>query len=790
MGIKSRNIKSEHHDLPGETTLRMKAEKAPDRVPLMETKARPVEDLLHELRLHRSELEMQNETLRQSQLALEGSRDRYADLYEFAPVGYLTLTSDGLIRDINLTGAALLREDRKKLIRRRFVNFISTEDRDQWHQNFMRAQQHGERRSCELLLKRGDGSHMHAQLDGLHLVEENAAPSVRLAFTDITRFKEVNERYRRIFEQATDGIVITDAETGGIIELNQALADLVGRSKSELIGKPLNVLCPPGTGDPLCNAVLKNPTDKHGSEIETQFLDASGEMHQVVIKMSIMSMSGREVEFGIVRDVTEQHLAQAREHRLRHILDNTLDMIFIFSPVTLNFVYMNKGGVKAIGYSREEMLNMTPADVMPLASEAESRAFIAPLVSGKKTTLRFETALKRKDGTTFPAEVQLQLVKEDDDVGMFVAIVRDIARRKIAETELRRQKNLMWQVIDMDPSMIFVRDTAGRFLLANQTVANFYAVTIQELVGKTSSELKPDHEEVPGFLGSDREVMESGRETTSTEAVVMPDGRQHWYMIIKRLMLQPDGSINTLGIAADISELKLSGIKLDESYKELQRLALHLEYVRGEERTQIARNLHDEMGATLAALKMRIAWLASKLPDGMPHLAAEAGHISELVSDGIKTVRRVVSDLRPNLLNDVGLTAAVRDYANRFQRDTEIKCTVFLPGQDFTLDENQSVTVFRIIQESLSNVAHHAQASKVDILFSLNGDSLLVEIADNGAGFDTAGKERSFGLIGIKERALMIGGIATIESGPGLGTRVTLRIPLSTPTSRSVIGQP
>jgi len=753
-----------------------------DRTPPIESKVQPVEDLQPELRVLQVELEKQNETLRRSQLALEDSRDRYADLYEFAPVGYLTLTRDGLISEINHTGAAMLKEDRSKLINCRFSNLMAAEDRDQWHQKFMSTRQHGARQCCELMLKRGDGTYMHAQLDGLHWIEAGAEPSLRLAFTDITKYKEVDERYRKVFEQATDGIVIADRNTGAIIELNQALANLIGQDRSEIVGKPLDILCPPESCGPLCNM---HPADKHGLEIETQLHSASGELHQIVIKMSVMSMGGREVDFGIVRDITERHLVQASELRMRDILDNTHDMIFILSPVTLKFVYMNKGVLKTIGYTREEMLQMTPADIIPLISEAESRAFIAPLVSGKRSKLRFETALKRKDGKIFSAEVQLQLVKEDGDEGLFVAIVRDIARRKYAETELRRQKNLMWQVIDMDPNMIFVRDAAGRFLLANQAIADLYAVTIQQLVGKTSGELKPDQQVVPGFLGSDRDVIENGREVTSTEAVVMPDGMQHWFLIIKRPLLQPDGSINTLGIAADISELKMSGIRLDESYKELQRLALHLENVRAEERTQIARNLHDEMGATLAALKMRIAWLASKLPDGMPHLATEASHISDLVSDGIKTVRRVVSDLRPNLLNDVGLIAAVRDYANRFQRDTEIKCSVVLPETDFTLNENQSVTIFRIVQESLSNVARHAKAGKVDILFSLNGEALQVQIEDNGIGFDAARKERSFGLIGVKERALMIGGEATIESEPGTGTRVSLRVPFSTSTSRS-----
>lgn len=621
-----------------------------------------------------------------------------------------------------------------------------------------------------------------AAVEAQQTVAASDAAVVRPTFTYMTSIKEADERYRRFFEQATDGIVITDAETGAIIELNQTLADMIGRGKPELIGKPRNILFPPETGNPVSNTVWQHRSDKHGAEIETRLLARSGQIREVEIKISVMTINGREVEFGIIRDVAERRQAQAREHRLRHILDNTLDMIFIFSPDTLRFEYMNKGAIKAIGYGREEMLSMTPPDVIPLISEPECRAFIAPLISGKKATRRFETVLKRRDGKTFPVEAQLQLVREDGDNGLFVAIVRDITGRRFAENELRRQKNLMWQVIDMDPGMIFVRDQAGRFILANQTVADYYGVTTRELIGRTNSGLNPDTQGVSGFLASDREVIEGGHEVISTESVLGADGKQHWHLTVKRPMLQADGSINILGIAADISELKLSGIKLDESYKELQRLALHLENIRAEERAQIARNLHDEMGATLAALKMRVAWLASKLPAGMPHLSAEADHISELVSEGIKTVRQVVSDLRPNLLDDVGLAAAVKDYAKRFQHDTEIECTVVLPEQDFSLSEDQSVTAFRIVQESLSNAASHAQASKVDVVLALQGESLLLHIRDNGIGFDPARNAQSFGLLGIKERALMIGGSATIESTPGRGTLVSLSIPCSSRT--------
>jgi signal transduction histidine kinase len=184
------------------------------------------------------------------------------------------------------------------------------------------------------------------------------------------------------------------------------------------------------------------------------------------------------------------------------------------------------------------------------------------------------------------------------------------------------------------------------------------------------------------------------------------------------------------------------------------------------------------MGATLAALKMRIAWLKSKLPEGMPHLVSEVGHMSDLVSDGISTVRQVVSELRPNLLDDIGLAAAVKDHIRRFQHDTEIECVLAFPEENVPLDEQQSVTVFRIIQESLNNVAKHARASKVEISFMRDGNLLQLKISDNGIGFDPSLKEKSFGLLGIKERALMIGGTATISSAPGQGTRVMLNIPV------------
>jgi PAS domain S-box-containing protein len=622
---------------------------------------RSTEELLHELHTHQIELEMQNEALRESRLELEASRDRYMDLYEFAPVGFITITAGGMISEINLTGAALLGGNRSKLLRHSFSMKISTQQRDQWHQILTSTMKHGTHPSCELALLNGDGSWLYAQLDGLHRFEDESATVVRFTLTDITERKK----------------------------------------------------------------------------------------------------------------------ARAREESTSHILDSTLDMIFIFSPDSLRFEYMNKGALRETGYSREKLLQMTTLDVLPQISEAESRAFVTPLVSGDKETLRFETELLCKGGKELPVEVRLQLEREQDGGGMFVAIVRDITKRKEAERELRRQKNLMWQVIDTDPNMIFVRDMTGRYMLANRSMADFYGIPIQNLIGSCHAELVDEAQGPWDFLAGDRDVTGSMDEVVSTDHVILPDGRQHWYLTVKRPLPQNDGSINILGIAVDITDLKHSETRLAASYKKLQRLSLHLENVRAEERTKIGRNLHDEMGAVLAALKMRVAWLSSKLPQEFPRLQAEAGHLTELVSDGIRTVRQVVAELRPSLLNDIGLLEAVRDHVKKFRRDMEIECTIVPPDKPLELNESQSVTIFRIIQESLNNVAKHAHADSVEIRFKIHNGTLVVLIQDDGCGFEMATtKPHSFGLLGIRERALMIDGEATIASAPGRGTQIKLSVPL------------
>jgi PAS domain S-box-containing protein len=421
---------------------------------------------------------------------------------------------------------------------------------------------------------------------------------------------------------------------------------------------------------------------------------------------------------------------------------------------------------------------MTPLDINPLMLEPEFRKFISPLLTEEKLMLRFETLCRHRNGAEFPVEVQLQLVHELGGESVFVAVVRDISERREAEKEIRSQKNFMWQVIDTDPNRIFVRDVTGRFLLANRSAADLLGLMPSEMIGKTLAEISGASREQTVFSGKDDAVIERGRAYSQVEPYRLDDGEQRWQLTLKTPMTMPDGKSSVLCIATDITKQKLSEIKLADSYRELQQLSLHLENVRAEERAKIALNLHDEMGATLVAIKMGVAWLASKLPADAQQLSVEAARLIELSAEGMRVMRQVVTELRPNLLADVGVAAAIKDYVRKFRQHMNVECELILPDEPLCLDEKQSLTIFHIVQEALNNVVKHGNASIVTVYLSLRRKSLLIVIRDDGIGFDPAvQKGRSFGLLGIRERALMVGGKARIRSAPGKGTRVSVSIP-------------
>jgi diguanylate cyclase (GGDEF)-like protein/PAS domain S-box-containing protein len=223
--------------------LRTEAEAQLARTPQTGARTRPAEQVLHELEVHQIELEMQNEELRRAQLALEESRDRYVDLYEFAPVGYLAVTHEGLISEINLTGALLLGEERKKILRRRFNRFVISEDKDRYHRLFMSLMQHDARQACELKLQRADGSTFDAHLDCLRVAAGDKPPVARITLTDVTarRRAELELRIAAAAFESQEGMFVADARRV-ILRINSAFTAITGFTAQEAVGQTTRLL--------------------------------------------------------------------------------------------------------------------------------------------------------------------------------------------------------------------------------------------------------------------------------------------------------------------------------------------------------------------------------------------------------------------------------------------------------------------------------------------------------------------------------------------------------------------
>jgi len=223
-------------------------------------------------------------------------------------------------------------------------------------------------------------------------------------------------------------------------------------------------------------------------------------------------------------------------------------------------------------------------------------------------------------------------------------------------------------------------------------------------------------------------------------------------------------------------ELHMKSERLKESEDKLRRLAAHLISVREEERAHIAREIHDELGQVLTGIKMEVGWLAKRLHE--PQLLEKTESMSRLIDSSVQTVRKIATGLRPEMLDDMGLIAAVAWQAKEFQKRTGIRCRTKLPPET-KMDLDISTTVFRIFQEILTNVARHARATRIDIELELTDEALRLEVTDNGVGIpdsDLNGR-KSLGLLGMRERALLFGGEVSISGTPGQGTRVSVSIP-------------
>lgn len=356
---------------------------------------------------------------------------------------------------------------------------------------------------------------------------------------------------------------------------------------------------------------------------------------------------------------------------------------------------------------------------------------------------------------------------------------------------------IAWTALNALPARLCVLDENGQVIAANQAWHKFdlnprceggqaqtqclHCPAVAWEVAGLPSEI------VKGFGPAIQDLLAGQKDSLLLEYECRTDGSSRWFeAFLTRL---PEHEPPRLVMThTEITERKHTEAALKQSAQRLKQLGAHLETVREEQSALIARELHDELGAVLTMLKLDLALTAENMAD-TPAIQAKFCELQEQVQSALRVVKRISTNLRPAMLDTLGLMATIRWYVEQFSRATGIATELQLP-EYVRLSDLSNIAVFRIIQEGLTNIAAHAAASQASVQVRKEAGSLIVAISDNGQGIpaDAQHKADSFGLIGMQERAHYLGGNLAVHSQPGQGTTLTLQIPLdsqSTPLGKS-----
>src|SRR6476469_758783 len=375
------------------------------------------------------------------------------------------------------------------------------------------------------------------------------------------------------------------------------------------------------------------------------------------------------------------------------------------------------------------------------------------------------------------------LVKGEVTGALLRRSLRYAVERKRAEVELRRSEVFLESIVENIPHMIFVKDAGElRFVRFNKAGEELLGHARQNLIGKSDHELFPK-EEADFFTGADRDVLRNREVLDIPEEPILTKGKGLRSLHTKKIPIFDENHqpIYLLGISEDITERKRAEDQLQRSFELLRTLSQRLDVVREEERTRIARELHDELGVRMTCMKMDLSRLLGMLRESFfprEKMEEKIRAMNAEVDTTIAEVQRLAAELRPGVLDDLGLVAAIEWQCQDFERRSGIRCLCEASFDEIKSSPSRASAACRICQEALVNVARHAKATLVRVLVKESGDGVLIEIQDNGQGIpaEKVNDAASLGLLGMKERSMAIGGRLEIAGWPGKGTTVTLRL--------------
>jgi PAS domain S-box-containing protein len=590
------------------------------------------------------------------------------------------------------------------------------------------------------------------------------------------------DHYRTLFDHVSDAILIHDFE-GRFLEVNRVACECLKIKREELLRM--------GTCDidafefaGLLPDRIKELSQSGPINIKTTHKRPDGMTVPIELRSQIIRYNGKSAVLTIARDITERSKTEERlrqsEELYRAVVTQTADPIYLIDLETGHIIDSNPACQKLLGYTPGEIRELTVYDLV--AHEKENIDFHIKKVVTQKQHFHGERKLRHKDRTLLDAEVTASLINYSGR-NVICTVARNISERKKAEQALRESEKKYSTLVESSLTGIYI-DQDNKIAFANNKLAEIYGYSRDEMEGMEASDVVyPEDRALTDEIRTKR--LRGDEAPVKYEARgLKKDGEVIW-VTRRNTRIEFRGRPAVLGNVVEITQRKQMEKALQESEMKLRLLSSHLLMAQEKERKRLSIEIHDELGQSFLALKLQLRAIERKLEKDQIALREDCSATLMYIDQTIDNVRRLSRDLSPSILEDLGLTAALRWMIEEFAKHNDpIKISMEIAEIDNLFLQEGQIIIYRIFQEALTNIVKHAEAGHVYVTVNRQPDHVIFSVEDDGMGFDMESvftrqaPEKGLGLAAMDERIRMLKGFLDVKSSKGQGTKITFILPI------------
>lgn len=721
------------------------------------------------------------------------------DLYNNAPCGYHSLNKDGYVIEMNETELRWLGYTKEEVINKlKATDIVLWEDTSSFNKKFNELKKDGTISDIELIMIRKDGTRFPVAMSASAVYDKDGNfLSSRSTCFDISERKKSNERIAylaTLLNESSDSIIGFD-KYFNITSWNKGAELIFGFTQEEALGKLFaNMLSPENQQFPyeairhqlLKKGIWKGESrhkGKDGKIIElfssmTNVFDAkSNFVGYICINQDITETKKLEKEFRQLNEDLENEVVR-RGNELTKTIEYSSDA-YLSIDKQLIITYVNEKAAQLVGKTKSAAMGKLITEYMSgYAWEIIKEDITGTLYSniGFHKEVYFDQSDRWMD---------IRCHSSESGASIFI---QEITKRKKDEASLAESEKKYRLLFENNPMTMWLFDKATlKFIDVNEAAISTYGYTKEEFLKMTIYDIRPDFKKQRL-----EEYRKNNFEIANFNNGAWRHRKKNGDEIFVNIYAHDIEYINPnarLILAIDVTEKIIAEQELQHSHQQLRDLSAHLQNIREDERGNIAREIHDELGQQLTGLKLDISWVRKKMKTESPEVIEKIQETLMLIDLTVKTVRRIATELRPGILDDLGLIAALDWQSHEFEKRSGIHCEFVAKVNPQELTSEISTGLFRIYQESLTNIARHSNATKVSTMLSKENNFLKLEVTDNGIGFDidAAEKKGTLGLLGMKERVLMMNGKIVMKSKPDEGSIITILAPIDLNINQNLI---